>query len=210
MGHSGSIGIAAFVAALCVAGAAWSAETAVDSGPSLEVVTLGAQDGEAPAVRALIGDGVMVEGAPVVRLGAPGDFVGVEMYAPGGDAVTCMTQAIYYEARSESQQGQEAVAQVVINRTQSPNFPHSVCGVVYQGWERATGCQFTFVCDGSLRPPRDLAAWERALMIAIHAISGYTYKPMLGATHYHAAWMTPYWSVQFTKIRQIGGHIFYR
>ncbi len=158
----------------------------------------------------MIGEGVPLEGAPVVRLGAPEDFVGVDMYPTGGDPVTCMTQAIYYEARSESEEGQEAVAQVVMNRTQSPNFPHSVCGVVYQGWERATGCQFTFVCDGSLRPPRDIAAWERARLIAMRAISGHTYKPMLGATHYHAAWMTPYWSAQFTRIRQIGGHVFYR
>ena len=198
------------LAALGVASAAWGAETAVESAPSLEAPSLAAQAPDAPAIRALIGDGVLVEGAPVVRLGAPEDFVGVDMYPTGGDPLTCMTQAIYYEARSESEEGQEAVAQVVMNRTRSPNFPHSVCGVVYEGWERATGCQFTFVCDGSLRPPRDLVAWERARMIALRAIAGYTYKPMLGATHYHAAWMTPYWSGQFTRIRQIGGHIFYR
>jgi hypothetical protein len=193
------------VAAFGVATAAHSAETVIEPATSLE-----APAGDAPAVRALIGDGVLLEGAPVVRLGAPEDFVGVDMYPTGGDPVTCMTQAIYYEARSESEVGQQAVAQVVMNRTRSPNFPHSVCGVVYQGWERATGCQFTFVCDGSLRPPRDPVAWERARLIAIRAVAGYTYKPMLGATHYHAAWMTPYWSGEFTKIRQIGGHVFYR
>ena len=64
-------------------------------------------------------------------------------------AILCLTQAIYYEAALEPTLGQEAVAQTVLNRVRHPNFPHSVCGVVYQGAQQATGCQFSFTCDGS-------------------------------------------------------------
>jgi spore germination cell wall hydrolase CwlJ-like protein len=126
-----------------------------------------------------------------------------------GDPLTCMAQAIYFEARSESQVGQEAVAQVVMNRTRLPQYPSTVCGVVFQGGDRATGCQFTFVCDGSLRAPTDMEAWGRAIDIARKALAGYVCKPVIDATHYHAAWMTPYWAASLTRIRQLGGQIFY-
>lgn len=65
-------------------------------------------------------------------------------------AEQCLAEAIYYEAGSESEDGQRAVAQVVLNRVRHAAFPNSVCGVIYQGSERTTGCQFTFTCDGSL------------------------------------------------------------
>lgn len=146
-----------------------------------------------------------LESAPVVRLGgAAGDLAWGAL-----DPLTCLAQAIYFEARSESAAGQEAVAQVVINRTHMPQYADSVCGVVYQGAERASGCQFTFVCDGSLKAPDDADAWQRATKVARRALAGFIYKPMLGATHYHAAWMTPYWAPSLTRIRRIGGQIFY-
>ncbi|MFN5901342.1 MAG: cell wall hydrolase, partial [Novosphingobium sp.] len=65
-------------------------------------------------------------------------------------ALQCLAAAVYYEARSESDVGQRAVAQVVLNRVAHPSYPNTVCGVVYQGSERTTGCQFSFTCDGSL------------------------------------------------------------
>jgi hypothetical protein len=102
------------------------------------------------------------------------------------------------------------VAQVILNRVRHPAYPKSICGVVYQGSERKTGCQFTFTCDGSLarRPERD--RWEQARMIAIGAISG-AVEPSVGmATHYHANYVLPYWASSLDKISQIGTHIFYR
>jgi spore germination cell wall hydrolase CwlJ-like protein len=146
-----------------------------------------------------------VETVRIVEL-APGY---VAWNPTGGDPLTCLAQAVYFEARSEGEAGQRAVAQVVINRSHMPQYPATICGVVYQGSERATGCQFTFVCDGSLREPSDPTAWGRATDIARQALAGFVYKPMLGATHYHAAWMTPYWSGSLTRIRQIGGQVFY-
>ena len=125
-------------------------------------------------------------------------------------AVHCMTQAIYYEAAREPQTGQEAVAQVVLNRLRHPAYPKSVCGVVYQGGGLTTGCQFTFTCDGSLRAAPQPALWRRAQDVATRALSGYVDKTVGSATHYHAAYVWPYWAPTLVKMVQVGQHIFYR
>lgn len=126
-------------------------------------------------------------------------------------AVTCLADAIYYEAAFEPVSGQRAVAQVVVNRVRDPNFPKSVCGVVFQGYERKTGCQFSFVCDGSMkrRPPRPEQILS-ARQIADQALSGYVEKSVGTATHYHTDWVDPYWAPTLDKITQVGDHIFYR
>ena len=126
------------------------------------------------------------------------------------NATDCLTSAIYYEAGNEIGQGKRAVAQVILNRVRHPAYPKSICGVVYQGSERKTGCQFTFTCDGSLARRPERGRWEQARMIAIGAISG-AVEPSVGmATHYHANYVMPYWASSLDKISQIGTHIFYR
>jgi hypothetical protein len=125
-------------------------------------------------------------------------------------AVHCMAQAIYYEAAREPVRGQQAVAQVVLNRMRHPAYPKSVCGVVFQGAARVTGCQFTFTCDGSLRwaPQTDL--WRRAEAVANKALAGYVDRDVGSATHYHANYVAPYWAPTLVKMTQVGAHIFYR
>jgi len=125
-------------------------------------------------------------------------------------AVDCLTAAIYYEARSESEGGQRAVAQVVLNRVRHPAFPKSVCGVVYQGSNRATGCQFSFTCDGSTAHRREPAAWARAQRIAISALAGSVYAPVGLATHFHTTAIHPWWADSMARAVTIGSHIFYR
>lgn len=125
-------------------------------------------------------------------------------------ALRCLTQTVYYEAALESTAGQEAVAQVVLNRVRDPNYPASICAVVYQGAERTTGCQFTFTCDGSLARPPVRWAWERAEAVAVRMISGHVSAAVGSATHYHADYVHPWWAPSLTKIAQIGTHIFYR
>jgi spore germination cell wall hydrolase CwlJ-like protein len=125
-------------------------------------------------------------------------------------ALDCLTAAIYYEAAGESAQGQRAVAQVVLNRVRHPVFPKSICGVVYQGSERSTGCQFTFTCNGSLARPPSRPGWDRATAIAAAALNG-AVEPSVGmATHYHTIWVVPYWADSLNKLATIGAHIFYR
>ncbi len=125
-------------------------------------------------------------------------------------ALECLTSAVYYEAGQESTDGQRAVAQVVLNRVRHPAFPANVCGVVYEGSTRATGCQFTFTCDGSLNRQPMVEAWRRARSVAEAALAGYVYKPVGTATHYHADYVVPYWAPTLTKNAVIGAHIFYR
>ncbi len=125
-------------------------------------------------------------------------------------ALQCLSQAVYYEAAREPQLGQEAVAQVVLNRMRHPAYPKSVCGVVYQGSARTTGCQFTFTCDGALRWAPEADLWRRAKAVADRALAGYVNKQVGSATHYHAQYVAPYWAPTLVKMTQVGQHIFYR
>lgn len=122
----------------------------------------------------------------------------------------CLTQAAYYEARGEGADGMRAVAQVVLNRARHKAFPNSVCGVVFQGAGRRTGCQFSFTCDGSMRGKVNRAAWNRARDIASRALSGYVYAPVSSATHFHTTGVNPTWRTSLVRVNQVGQHLFYR
>jgi hypothetical protein len=122
----------------------------------------------------------------------------------------CLSRAIYYEARSETFVGQLAVAQVIMNRVRHPAYPETICGVVLEGSERVTGCQFTFTCDGStVREPRG-RAWRRSQLVAQHAFMGFGRDVTRRATHYHTVAVDPYWNDNLVRTRRIGTHIFYR
>lgn len=125
-------------------------------------------------------------------------------------ALTCLTQAVYFEAAREPDAGQRAVAQVVLNRVAHPAYPNTVCGVVYQGSERATGCQFTFTCDGALARTPDRRFWQRAESVARAALAGYVHAPAGLATHYHTTAVHPYWAGSLRFIGTVGAHRFYR
>ena len=126
-------------------------------------------------------------------------------------SLDCLTQAVYYEAGNQSEDGQRAVAQVVINRVRHPAWPNSVCGVVYQGAMRpGGGCQFTFTCDGALGRTPVPALWARARQIATEALAGRTFAPVGMSTFYHANYVFPSWAPRLVKTAVIGAHLFYR
>ncbi|MDT9597643.1 cell wall hydrolase [Sphingosinicella rhizophila] len=125
-------------------------------------------------------------------------------------SLQCLTEAVYHEARSETEGGQRAVAQVVLNRVRHPAFPNNICGVVYQGSWRRTGCQFSFTCDGSLRRRIESGAWSRARGVAEEALGGEVYTPVGLATHYHTTAIRPWWASSLTRAVTVGSHIFYR
>ncbi len=124
-------------------------------------------------------------------------------------ALQCLASAVYYEAGNQNVDGARAVAQVVLNRVRHPAFPASVCGVVYQGSTRVTGCQFTFTCDGSLARRPDAGGWSRAKAIADAALKGAVYAPVGWATHYHADYVVPVWAATLAKNAVVGAHLFY-
>jgi spore germination cell wall hydrolase CwlJ-like protein len=125
-------------------------------------------------------------------------------------ALDCLTAAVYYEAAAETAAGQAGVAQVVINRMRHPAYPKTICGVVFEGHERTTGCQFSFTCDGAMARVPSTAGWARARGAAAAALNGAVAGEVGMATHYHTDWVAPYWAERLVKIRQIGTHIFYR
>jgi Cell Wall Hydrolase len=124
-------------------------------------------------------------------------------------ALRCLTDAIYYEAASESEAGQRAVAQVIINRMRHPSYPDTICGVIYQGSERVTGCQFSYSCDGSMRRTPSAMFYNRARGVAASALAGSVYAPVGLATHYHTTEINPYWAPSLRYITTIGAHRFY-
>lgn len=122
----------------------------------------------------------------------------------------CLSQAIYYEARSEGYRGQVAVGEVIMNRVRSPAYPKSICAVVYQGSNRSTGCQFTFTCDGSTAYRPRGRAWSDAQHVATQIMLGYTRPITQRATHYHTTAVNPVWSSGLVETAAIGHHVFYR
>lgn len=123
----------------------------------------------------------------------------------------CMATAIYFEARGESERGQRAVAQVILNRVEDHRYPNSVCGVIYQNRHWRNRCQFSFACDGRPERIRDQHSWTVAMAFAEDAIvNNHFLDEIGGSTHYHATYVRPRWSRALRRIERIGTHIFYK
>jgi spore germination cell wall hydrolase CwlJ-like protein len=145
--------------------------------------------------------------------GAATSSVGVDTTdAPQHGEAHCLATAIYFEARGESFRGQRAVAEVILARTRVPGRPKTVCGVVYEGSKRKTGCQFSFTCDRIPDVVRAKKLWARAQRVAAQVMRtrGRGKTISRGATFYHADYVNPDWAARMVKVAQIGQHIFYR
>lgn len=129
-------------------------------------------------------------------------------------AALCLALAVYYEARSESVVAQAAVAQVVMQRVESPRYPNDVCAVVKQGPASSTGmpvrgrCQFSFWCDGLGEEPHDYWAWRRARAVASRALAGYRNPALAGVLYYHTVDVRPVWSASMRECAVVGRHVF--
>jgi spore germination cell wall hydrolase CwlJ-like protein len=147
----------------------------------------------------------------VSRLQTPAQRLGLEGKTRA-KAEKCLADAVYFEARGEVRKGQEAVAQVVMNRAFSGYYPHDVCGVVYQNAHRHLACQFTFACEGKdLSRIDEPDMWEQAKSIAKDTLDGKIWLAEVGhATHYHAYWVHPSWVHEMTRLFKLGVHTFYR
>lgn len=130
--------------------------------------------------------------------------------ASGSKQWRCLTEAIYFEARGEPVEGQAAVAEVILNRVDSPRHPDTVCAVVNQGTGRLHACQFSYTCDGQPETVTEPRAWQRAGKIARALLDGADRMLPRGVTHYHADYVDPFWASVYTQVAQVGAHVFYR
>ena len=158
-----------------------------------------------------------VFGAAVsARVPAPAAVVAAAPRLPSAQQVVlaehrCLTEALYYEARSEGARGEKAVAEVVFHRLNSGKYGDSICAVVYGGADRKV-CQFSFTCNGDMKRPRETSAWNQAEELAAQIFTGEVRLRNFtgGATRYHAVYVKPYWAPTLKRTAQIGNHIFYR
>lgn len=124
----------------------------------------------------------------------------------------CMAMNVYHEARSETYDGQLAVATVTMNRVKSGRFPNTVCGVVWQKNNR--GCQFSWTCDGKSDMIRNTRAYREATQIAEKVMiegvrsNGFSRDVLF----YHANYANPSWAIsdKMIRIAQIDTHLFYK
>ena len=205
----GGLAVAAIIA---VAGSAWSNPSTLGIGHSVAVAP--------PAPPPMVNENVAPDQALAVNAktpfaGGPNPaalpFNASKLSASSrARALDCLASAEYYEAGDQGDDGERAVAQVVLNRVRHPAFPSTICGVVYEGSSKATGCQFTFTCDGSLERRPDAQGWARAKAIAEDALNGAVYSPVGWATHYHANYVLPIWAGTMAKNAIVGAHLFYR
>lgn len=128
--------------------------------------------------------------------------------AERAQAVDCLATAALYEVGNDPR-GQRAVMQVILNRTRRPGFPRTICGVVYQGAARSSGCQFSFTCDRSFQRRPQHLGWGAARRAARRALAGRVFPAVGRATHYHADWVVPYWRDTLVKVGKVGPHLFY-
>jgi spore germination cell wall hydrolase CwlJ-like protein len=123
----------------------------------------------------------------------------------------CLSEVLYFEARGEGRQGQQAIAEVVFHRMNTGNYGHSICAVVYEG-SGHSGCQFSFTCNGDLTQAKEEESWRESEMLAAQILTGEVplHNATAGATNFHAVSVTPDWADTMNKTTQIGNHIFYR
>ena len=130
------------------------------------------------------------------------------------DEMECLTEAVYFEARSEPFIGQLAVANVIMERVRSSEFPNTVCSVVHDATEWngvpiRNRCAFSYWCDGKHERMTDKEAYKTARNVARMAIDGVLYEAVMGSTFYHASYVQPEWSTNFNFLTRIGKHLFY-
>lgn len=137
-------------------------------------------------------------------------FLAQQPVAKGGAEWTCLSEALYFEARGESVKGIFAVAEVILNRVDSPSYPDTVCGVINQGTGERFRCQFTYNCDGRAEVISEPKAYEKVAKVARLMLDGFARNLTDGATHYHTTAVSPSWARKFPLTASIGVHRFYR
>lgn len=173
-----------------------------------------------PATLKTVGAAFVSKGGVLMRKrgaqSTPGDVVYTKEFLSsqptprGNKEWSCLSEALYFEARGETVKGQFGVAEVILNRVDSAYFPDTVCGVIHQGTGRKFACQFTYTCDGRAEIISERAAYDQVGRVARLMLDGAPRDLTHGATYYHTTAVRPSWSRKFTKTAKIGVHLFYR
>jgi spore germination cell wall hydrolase CwlJ-like protein len=147
-----------------------------------------------------------------VTVGFSREWIDAQPKATGDEQFSCLSEALYFEARGETVKGQFAVAEVILNRVASSRYPNTPCAVIKQGTGRKFQCQFTYTCDGRKDTISEKQAYERVSKVARASLDGIEGVGNLtdGATHYHTTAVRPSWARKYVKTAQIGVHLFYR
>jgi spore germination cell wall hydrolase CwlJ-like protein len=207
--------LAACLAGLAVIASPALAEEAAADGPVLAYAAEPAETPKTPALEAIGEATSEVAVAAPVPAALPASLRKARGL-PGPSTLSnaereCLATAIYFEARSEPPSGQVAVAQVILNRVDNPNYPDSICGVVYENDHRRNACQFSFACDGLPEAALEQQAWEQAKKISDEVVAGQAKVTKVAtATHYHATYVDPYWAPSMQRLTKIGAHVFYK
>lgn len=168
------------------------------------VTTAGVQPAPAPATAPALGE------ISLRTVSLPSDLDSFNDLNITEEDYMCLSQAVYFEARSEPLNGQAAVAEVILNRVQDRRFPNTICGVVFQNENWRHRCQFSFACDGRSDRPRERRSWQQARKIAAIVLTGTADQMTNAATHYHAVYVQPGWAQRLERTVQVGQHVFYR
>ncbi len=147
---------------------------------------------------------------PVATAGYTREWLDAQKPAKGDDQWRCLSEALYFEARGETVKGQFAVAEVILNRVDSPRYPNTICGVINQGTGAKYACQFTYTCDGRAETIAEPRAFERVGKVASIMANGAQRPLTKGATHYHTHAVNPRWARVFPRTAEIGYHYFYK
>lgn len=210
---------ALLAAPVAVAGGAVSSGTATDPTAAHDARLSALLDGERRGIQAIslqrlrklagVPDGRRTGEAPT-SVEFSKAWLDAQPEATGGDALACLAEALYFEARGETVKGQFAVAEVILNRVDSDLYPDSVCGVINQGTGKRYQCQFTYTCDGHADVIREPRAYKRVAKVARAMLDGVPRTLTDGATHYHTTAVAPRWARVFPRTARIGVHLFYR
>lgn len=198
----------------CVGAADAGDRVSTSNDPATQIAELLGQDHAAllAAMPLVMQQKVMREAgpnAPVPKVQEP-TFLSGQTGLASGSEMKCLAEALYFEARGESLQGQVAVAEVILNRRDSGLYPDSVCAVVGQGGGRGGGCQFSYKCDGYADTIREKGAYVQVVKVAQAMLAGAPRALTGGAMYYHNGSVRPAWSRRFALTAKIGTHRFYR
>jgi N-acetylmuramoyl-L-alanine amidase len=121
---------------------------------------------------------------------------------PNKNEIRCLADNIYHEARDQPLDGMIAVANVVINRTRSNQYPAGICQTIYQRG------QFSWVRSGE--KITDVVSYRKSYDVAENVYYGGYSDITSGSTYYHSRAINPSWVYKLSKTVTISDHIFYK